>query len=406
LGDTLTETPVNRFNCSILAALGAAALAACSPPAAPQKVAAQKAVPQPPAITLAPPPTAPNLPEVTAPTPVELGPAPSFVAPDTPAAQAINGAEFGAAAAKPAAKGTQKAATRPAAGPDPVLIRAQVLLDRARFAPGVIDGRDGDNLRQAVAAYERANQLPEDGKLDAQVWMLLTANDPAPAVVNHTLTAEDVAGPFLGTVPVGYEAQAQLPALGYADVAEALGEKFHMDPKLLKALNPGADLGAAGTVILVATPRSGDLPAVALIEVDKARRAVRAYDASGKLLALYPASVGSAERPAPDGTWAVAAVAPRPVYYYDPKRLTFGLAEAKGKLKIAAGPNNPVGSTWIDLTKDTYGIHGSPDPEIIGKRQSHGCVRLTNWDAAELGKAVKKGTKVVFLGADPATGKS
>ena len=173
-----------------------------------------------------------------------------------------------------------------------------------------------------------------------------------------------------------------------------------MDPALIKSLNPGADLSAAGTTVLVAAPRSGDLPEVKRIEVDKDERAVRAYDAEGKLLALYPASVGSAERPAPSGTWAVNAVAPRPVYYYDPKRLTFGRQEAKGKLKIAAGPNNPVGSTWIDLTKDTFGIHGSPDPEIIGKRQSHGCVRLTNWDAAELGKAVTKGVEVSFVGVE------
>jgi lipoprotein-anchoring transpeptidase ErfK/SrfK len=241
-----------------------------------------------------------------------------------------------------------------------------------------------------------------DGKLDPEVWMRLTGADPAPAVVKYTLTAEDVAGPFIGQVPKDMADQARLESLGYADAAEALGEKFHMDPALLKALNPEADLTAAGTVLLVAAPRTGELSEVASIEIDKAEREVRAYDAGGKLVALYPASVGSTERPAPTGTWAVNTVAPRPVYYYDPKRLTFGRDEAKGKLKIAAGPNNPVGSTWIDLTKDTYGIHGSPDPEIIGKRQSHGCVRLTNWDAAELGKAVKKGTKVTFVGSEAA----
>jgi lipoprotein-anchoring transpeptidase ErfK/SrfK len=171
-----------------------------------------------------------------------------------------------------------------------------------------------------------------------------------------------------------------------------------MDQDLLEAMNPGVDFAKAGTVVLVTAPRQGGLAEVARVEVDKGERAVKAYGADGTLIAFYPASVGSAERPAPSGTWAVRAVAPDPVYYYDPKRLTFGEAEAKGALKIAAGPNNPVGSTWIDLTKDTYGIHGTPDPEVIGKRQSHGCVRLTNWDAAELGKAVKPGVEVAFVG--------
>ncbi|MEP6968702.1 MAG: L,D-transpeptidase, partial [Pseudomonadota bacterium] len=141
------------------------------------------------------------------------------------------------------------------------------------------------------------------------------------------------------------------------------------------------------------------LPQVARLEVDKSAAQLRAYDEAGKLVALFPATVGSTERPAPSGQWAVRAVAPDPTYTYDPKRLTFGDA-SKGKLTIPAGPNNPVGSTWIDLTAETYGIHGSPDPAKIGKTASHGCVRLTNWDAAALGRAVKKGTQVLFVGAE------
>ena len=133
------------------------------------------------------------------------------------------------------------------------------------------------------------------------------------------------------------------------------------------------------------------------MEVDKARKQVRAYDAAGKLLAAYPATVGSAELPTPAGEWAVRTVAPQPTWTYDPSRLNFGDRKA-GKLTLKAGPNNPVGVVWIDLTKDTYGIHGSPDPRLVGKVASHGCVRLTNWDAQQLAKAVEKGSKVIFLG--------
>jgi lipoprotein-anchoring transpeptidase ErfK/SrfK len=196
---------------------------------------------------------------------------------------------------------------------------------------------------------------------------------------------------------------AKLKALSYTSPAELLAEKFHMDEALLRALNPGIDFARAGTKILVARPGADELPAkVARIEVDKAEREVRAFAADGKLLAVYPATVGSTARPAPAGEWAVRTVAPDPTWTYDPKRLTFG--NKADKMTIAAGPNNPVGATWIDLTKDTYGIHGAPEPRQVGKVDSHGCVRLTNWDVRELGAAVEKGTKVVFLGVEKAKG--
>jgi lipoprotein-anchoring transpeptidase ErfK/SrfK len=172
-----------------------------------------------------------------------------------------------------------------------------------------------------------------------------------------------------------------------------------MDEALLKALNPGADFSTAGTRLVVAALGADKLSApVTRIEVDKTRRQVRAYNGE-TLLAVYPATVGSTERPAPEGEWAVRTVAPNPTYTYDPSRLTFGKA-GEGKLTIKAGPNNPVGSTWIDLTKDTYGIHGTPDPRLVGKTASHGCVRLTNWDVRQLSQAVKKGTVVAFVGLE------
>jgi lipoprotein-anchoring transpeptidase ErfK/SrfK len=299
-------------------------------------------------------------------------------------ATAVNTAAFDPAATTPEAKKAY-------------LTRAQVLLDRAHFSPGVIDGQEGSNLTLAISAFQEAHRLTVDGKLSPATWDALAA-DSAPAVTDYVITEEDAAGPFQPDIPKDdYEAMAKLPALSYGTPLEALAEKFHMDEPLLQALNPGVDFSKAGTTIIVAALGGEGLDGkVTRIEIDNAKGTLKAYADGDKLLAVYPATVGSTERPAPVGEWAVNTVAPRPTYTYDPTRLTFG--KPKGKLTIKAGPNNPVGSTWIDLTKDTYGIHGTPDPKLVNKRASHGCVRLTNWDAAELGAAVQKGAKVVFEG--------
>jgi lipoprotein-anchoring transpeptidase ErfK/SrfK len=278
------------------------------------------------------------------------------------------------------------------------LIRAEVLLARTHFSPGVIDGQDGGNLQTAIAAFEAAHAMPVNGKMDEQVWAAL-AKDPRPALTDYVITAEDVKGPFLSKIPTDMAEMAKLDALGFTSPAQELAERFHMDEALLKALNPGVDYSVAGTRIVVAALGPDKLPGtVTRIEVDKTRRQVRAYGGD-VLLAVYPATVGSAERPAPQGEWAVRTVAPNPTYTYDPSRLTFGKA-SNGKLTIKPGPNNPVGSTWIDLTADTYGIHGTPDPRLVGKTASHGCVRMTNWDVRQLGQAVKKGTVVTFVGVE------
>ncbi len=314
-------------------------------------------------------------------------PAPPAVTAASPIAQAINGAVFNPTATDPDSHRN-------------LLIRVQTLLDRAHFSPGVIDGRDGTNLTLAIQAFQVSEGLAAKGEITQEFVDALTARDTGPALVDYMITPEDLAGPFSPPVPKDdYEAMAALPAMNYTTPLEMLAERFHMDEALLQALNPGADFGAVGTTIVVTAAGADTLDRkVERIEIDKAVGQVTAFDKDGAVLAVYPATVGSTERPAPTGEWAVRTLAPRPSYTFDPSRLTFG--KPKAKLTIKPGPNNPVGSTWIDLTKDTYGIHGTPDPRLVNKRASHGCVRLTNWDAAELGSAVTKGAKVVFLGAE------
>jgi lipoprotein-anchoring transpeptidase ErfK/SrfK len=359
-------------------------LAACSEPAPGGKTAAAADAGAPAAATVTDASALPA-PDVH-PAPLEI---PAIEASASPLAQPIDKAVWSTEPVTPEAKRN-------------AMIRAQVLLARAHFSPGVIDGQDGGNVKNAIAAFEAANALPVDGAMDDQVWAALS-KDAQPALTDYVVTAEDAKGPFVAKVPTDMVELSKLPAIGFTSPVEALAEKFHMDEALLKALNPGADFGTAGTKIVVAALGPDKLPAtVARVEVDKTKRQVRAYGDGDVLLAVYPATVGSSERPAPEGEWAVRTTAPNPTYTYDPSRLTFGKA-SQGKLTIKAGPNNPVGSTWIDLTKDTYGIHGTPDPRLVGKTASHGCVRLTNWDVRQLSQAVKKGTKVVFVGVEQPT---
>jgi lipoprotein-anchoring transpeptidase ErfK/SrfK len=209
-----------------------------------------------------------------------------------------------------------------------------------------------------------------------------------------------VKGPFV-KIPDKMEEQADLERLGFSSAEELLGEKFHMDVDLLKALNPGKRFDEAGMSIIVAnveaqTPQ-GDLAGkAAKLEVVKSERVLRVLAEDGSTLAVYPASIGSDEKPAPTGSHTVRAIAPSPSYTYNPDYAFKGV-KAKEKFEIKPGPNNPVGTKWIDLSVESFGIHGTPEPEKVGKAYSHGCVRLTNWDVEELAGMVKKGTPVVFL---------
>jgi lipoprotein-anchoring transpeptidase ErfK/SrfK len=278
---------------------------------------------------------------------------------------------------------------------DAGMVRIQVLLDRAHFSPGVIDGYDGENVRKAVSAYQEANGLTLNGLADDALLTRLEQADTSPALVAYVLTAEDVRGPFVD-VPSDLEAMSRLDHVGYETAAEAVAEKFHMDEDLLRTLNPDVDFTQAGTEIVVANG-GGELDTqVASVEVDVSEGAVRAFDASNRIVAYYPASIGSRDAPAPIGEHSVRGVAFDPTYRYDPARLpTFGARE-HGAVDIAAGPNNPVGAVWIALSEETYGIHGAANPAQVSKTQSHGCIRLTNWDAVELGRALSAGVPVAI----------
>ena len=289
--------------------------------------------------------------------------------------------------------------------PRALAAKVQIMLDRARFSPGVIDGRMGENVEFALAAFRKAHQLDGQKKpLDeATLRKLAEASHEAsePILIEYKMTEEDVRGPFTKKIPDSLEDQGTLERLGYTGPSELLAERFHMDEDFLKELNPGKDFAKAGTAIMVANVKNAD-PAerasAKRIDVDKSSKQLRVYGEGDKLLAVYPATIGSTARPAPTGELKVKGVAKNPIYTYNPEYKFEGVKTDK-PFTIAPGPNNPVGSVWIDLSKDGYGIHGTPDPDVIGKSASHGCVRLTNWDAEHLAEMVRPGVVVNFLGS-------
>lgn len=333
------------------------------------------------------PAASPVRPAPSATAPAAARPAPARVAKDAyPVDLLISLANDAVYSPDPYPKGQQS---------DPRMIKLQVLLDRANASPGVIDGINGGNVSKAIAAFEMMVGHEVDGRLDAELWAKLEATSSEPVLVSYEITEKDVAGPFVPVMPADYAEQAQLPAAAYRDPAEMLAERFHMDEAFLRRLNPDVDFTVPGTVLTVANPGPPLKAKVASIIADKGKKQVFAYDAAGRLVASYPATIGSSDLPSPTGVHAVKAIAINPEYWYRPK-VNFQQGENTKALRLPPGPNTPVGAVWIGLDKPTYGLHGTPEPSKIDKTNSHGCVRLTNWDANELAHMVAPGVPVDF----------
>ncbi len=280
----------------------------------------------------------------------------------------------------------------------PIGIRLQVLLDRAHFSPGEIDGKFGENAKKALRAYAEAQQLPGSDTLTDAIWQKLSS-DTQPVLTTYTITEKDTSGPFLRKLPARMEDMKSIPRLNYTSPKEALAEKFHMSEQLLGALNPGQHFDRAGATIVVVDTGQGrsKTPAKAdRVVVDKNRQTVKLFDKSNSLIGFYPATVGSEEKPSPAGSFKVTEIDYNPNYRYNPQYHFRGVHSRK-PFEIKPGPNNPVGTVWINLSAEGYGIHGTPSPGKVSKAASHGCVRLTNWDAERVASQISKGTPVDFV---------
>lgn len=311
------------------------------------------------------------------------------------------------------------AAPAPAQNPavDLPILHVQVILDKLGFSPGTLDGKRGQSLTLALKGFQESRGLKTTGTIDRPTLNALLPYQAWRAVKSVTLGQGDIAGPFVNPLPKEPAEQAKLPGLNYRNALEALAERFHTTNATLIALNSGETQLRAGATITVpnalptsraypgkdeawrATLNSLNVQAVNPVAkrlvVDKSDGALRVYGEDNRLIAQFPATMGSSHDPLPIGTWKIMVVDPNPKFRYNPD-LFWDAKTTDEKAMLPAGPNGPVGVVWIDLNKPHYGIHGTPEPQTIGRTESHGCIRLTNWDAARLALMVKPGMEAKF----------
>lgn len=298
------------------------------------------------------------------------------------------------------------------------ILHVQVLLDRLGFGPGVIDGKGGQSLKAALRGFQKARGIPVTGKIDQPTLRILHRYRAIRPTRVLAVSPADATGPFSGRLPDDPAAQARLPALGYANLLEKLAEKFHTTPATLIALNsPQTRVGPGARIRfpnVLPSSRAYDAklppewlrtlsdlnvsarqPQGERVVVDKSEGVLQIYDGADRLVAQFPATMGSEHDPLPIGKWTIKGAAYNPPFHYNPE-LFWDADDGDEKQKLPPGPNGPVGVIWLDLSKPHYGIHGTPNPETIGRAESHGCIRLSNWDAARLSLMVKPGTPAIF----------